>query len=252
MSVFLCCFTLALLLALVASRLPVKAQWGVFALLAVFFPVSEIVKQILLYVTNEYTYQWWYFPFQLCSMPLYLLPVWCLLARSSDKFAEGRRSPGLPCRVLATFLMDFGLLGGIAVFADQSGMQYALPILTFHSYLWHFLMIFLALYLFLTGKAGLGLRDFIRAGGLFLLLACIATGINTLFHSKGSINMFYLSPYHDMEQIVFRDAAARIGQTPAKLLYAASILLGALVLHFLLSGLSRILKIIVKVHKDHL
>lgn len=238
MTIFLCCFSLALFLAWIASRLSAKLQRSLFIFLAFFLPVSEVIKQILLYVTNDHAYQWWYFPFQLCSMPLYLLPVWCLFA-----LTNGKRTAG-PCagdisRMLATFLMDFGLLGGIAVFADQSGMQYKLPLLTFHSYLWHFLMIFLALYLFLTRKPGLRIRDFIAPAALFLILAAAATGLNILFHSKGSINMFYISPYHDMEQIIFRDAALHIGQTPAKLLYAASILLGGFVIHLFLSRLSR-------------
>lgn len=233
MFIALCCITLAIFLAWAASHISVKVQRRLFLFLSVFLPASELIKQLLLYFTNDRSYQWWYFPFQLCSMPLYLLPVWYVLSSAERQTAGSFFRHA--AHTLAVFLMDFGLLGGIAVFVDQSGMQYELPILTFHSYLWHFLMIFLALYLFLTGNYQLRIRDFVPPGILFLVLTGIATGFNILFHPKGSINMFYISPYHDMGQIVFQDIALQIGQAPAKILYVISILFGAFLIHLILS-----------------
>lgn len=252
------CIASALLLGWGASRLPAGMRRALLLFLAVFLPVSELCKQILLYLSHDRVYQWWYFPFQLCSMPLYLLPVWYLLTgapipdeqagpQSDVGLSAGLQSEvGRPARprrrkisqALAVFLVDFGLLGGIAVFIDQSGMQYELPILTFHSYLWHFLMIFLAVFLFLSERIPFRMRDFFAPAVLFLSLSAIATGFNVAFHEKGDINMFYISPYHDMGQILFRDLALRIGQTGAKILYILSALLGAFLIHLLLNVLS--------------
>ena len=64
--------------------------------------ISEIWKQYCLtYIINDQTYNWWYFPFQLCSIPMYvcLILPWCYSPRIRG--------------VLLVFLMDFGLLGGI-------------------------------------------------------------------------------------------------------------------------------------------
>ena len=42
----------------------------------VILAASEIYKQLFLYyVVNQEQYDWWYFPFQLCSLPMYF----CLL-----------------------------------------------------------------------------------------------------------------------------------------------------------------------------
>ena len=42
----------------------------------VFLAFSEVYKQLFLYyIENNQHYDWWYFPFQLCSLPMYL----CLL-----------------------------------------------------------------------------------------------------------------------------------------------------------------------------
>ena len=78
--------------------------------------LSEIWKQYCLtYIINDQTYNWWYFPFQLCSIPMYvcLILPWCNSPRIRG--------------VLLAFLMDFGLLGGIFTFLDTTGMYYSLP-----------------------------------------------------------------------------------------------------------------------------
>ena len=49
----------------------------------IYFLLSEVLKQFLLY--REYgSYDWWYFPFQLCSMPLYDLPLYLFLRKRND------------------------------------------------------------------------------------------------------------------------------------------------------------------------
>ena len=148
MLIFLSGLAAAALAAWLACRLHLKRQNLLLNLLALLFPLSEIWKQLLLTWANGGVYRWWYFPFQLCSMPLYLLPLRQLLA------LRLRRVPLLSwlSSVLTDFLADFGLLAGLFAFADQTGMRYPLPALTLHSYLWHFAMIFLGLFLILSGR----------------------------------------------------------------------------------------------------
>ena len=87
---------------------------------------SEVWKQwCLTYILNNGHYNWWYFPFQLCSIPMYI----CLIL-------PWIRSPQIYDAFL-TFLMDFGMLGGIFAFCDTSGMYYHYPPLTIHSFAWH-------------------------------------------------------------------------------------------------------------------
>lgn len=221
MYIFLIGFALSIILAWQACRLSHKGQNRLLIFLAVLFPLSELGKQLLLYISNDCSYNWWYFPFQLCSMPMYLLPLYCLLP---EKYKKVRLT-------LANFLVDFGLLGGIFAFADSSGMHYNLTILTVHSYLWHFLMIFLGLFLIFTHKNSTHPKDFLLPGALFLMFAGIATCLNIAFHSNGLINMFYISPYYLMGQIVFRDIALITGQTAGRLIYITSEICGAFLIH---------------------
>lgn len=114
--------------------------------------ISEIWKQYCLtYIMNEGTYNWWYFPFQLCSIPMYvcLILPWC-------------NSPGIR-GVLLAFLMDFGLLGGIFTFFDTSGMYYSYLPLTFHSFAWHILLIFLGIRAGLARESDHSLKGFLKS-----------------------------------------------------------------------------------------
>lgn len=189
--------------------------------------ISEIWKQYCLtYIINNGTYNWWYFPFQLCSIPMYVCLVfpWC---RSS-------KIRGL----LLAFLMDFGLLGGIFTFFDTSGMYYRYFPLTFHSFAWHILLIFLGIRAGLSKESDRSKQGFLRCACLFLACCLIATLINFLFHPYGQINMFYISPYYSMGQVVFRDIARLLGNNEGILIYIASIITGAGILHLLWNRLN--------------
>lgn len=182
--------------------------------------VSEVWKQYCLtFIVNNGTYNWWYFPFQLCSIPMYI----CLL---------------LPWRVcskvrgiLLTFLMDFGLLSGIFTFFDTTGMYYSYPPLTVHSFAWHILLIIIGIYAGTTKRSDYSWRGFAKSACLFLACCLAATLFNLLFHPYGNINMFYISPYYPMRQIVFCNIARIFGNDIGILLYVISIIIGAGLFH---------------------
>ena len=95
---------------------------------------SELWKQYTLtFLLGGGNYNWWYFPFQLCSIPMYV----CLLL----PWVRSRCVQ----QVLTAFLVDFGMLGGIFAFFDTSGMHYDYFPLTVHSFAWHILLIILGL-----------------------------------------------------------------------------------------------------------
>ena len=107
----------------------------VFLTTGILLLASEIWKQYCLtFVLNGGVYQWWYFPFQLCSVPMYL----CLM----PGFLKG----GALRDGALSFLADYTLLSGVIVFLDTSGMHYGYAPLTAHSYLWHFALIGLGIY----------------------------------------------------------------------------------------------------------
>ncbi len=196
---------------------------------------SEIWKQLTLtFVIGGGSYNWWYFPFQLCSIPMYVL--------LSYPWIRGRNAR--PAAL--SFLMCYCLLSGIAVFADTTGLHYPLTVLTLHSYLWHILLIILGIAAGFTYirtlrsnekkalfsralAAAFPLRPFIYS--TFLYLACCLTAefFNLWLDKFGTINMFYINPDYQMQQVIFRDLLPYLGNTGVILLYIASTIFGALI-----------------------
>lgn len=174
--------------------------------------LSEVWKQYCItFIINEHTYNWWYFPFQLCSIPMYL----CLLL------------PFVPPKiqeVFLTFLMTFGLMGGFFTFFDTSGLHYPYIPLTIHSYLWHVLLIIIGI---TTGLSQNTCKTFSGSTFCYLLCCIIATVFNIIFHPYGTINMFYISPYYKMGQKVFKNIALLAGNTAGILIYIAANIAGA-------------------------
>lgn len=181
---------------------------------------SELWKQyILTFMLGNGSYNWWYFPFQLCSIPMYI----CLILPWIRQ--EHIRS------LLTAFLVDFGLLGGIFAFFDTSGMHYAYAPLTIHSFLWHFVLIAIGLTAAVSNPAACTLKNFAGSVLLYLLCCILATVINLSCDSFGTINMFYINPDYPMTQKVFVHLAASLGNTEGILIYIAASIAGAAIFH---------------------
>lgn len=191
--------------------------------------LTEIYKQLFIYyIENNGSYDWWYFPFQLCSVPMYL----------------GLLIPFVPQKlrnIFYTFIQDFGLLGGIMALAEPSGLMHPYWTLTIHGFLWHFILIFMGLTCAFHSPAKNAqpdrknhietVRTYLPVIPLFLICAAIATAINVLSHPYGNADMFYISPYYPNGQIVFHQISLVIGTFSGNCLYLASVLLGGFIIH---------------------
>lgn len=182
--------------------------------------VSEIWKQwALTFILGGGTYNWWYFPFQLCSIPMYLLLLLPVFHASRIR------------RIFLTFLMDFSLLSGIGAFLDTSGMHYPLSLLTCHSYLWHLVLIAVGIFCGLSSISDHTWRGFSSSVILFTALCGAATVINLTIGRSHNINMFYISPYYPMSQVIISDLTFGFPNPIRILCYLAVIVLGAFLLH---------------------
>lgn len=191
-----------------------------FLYCGIFMLISEIWKQwCLTYILNGGSYNWWYFPFQLCSIPMYI----CLAL------------PWIPSKqlrsILLAFLMDFGLLGGIFAFFDTAGMHYGYAPLTIHSFGWHILLILLGIYAGLHPDTDHSRTGYI--GSILFYLSCclIATTVNLTFDRFDLINMFYINPHYRMSQKVFCHIALVWGNTAGIYSYILATITGAGILH---------------------
>ena len=186
----------------------------------VFLALMELYKQAFLYVIEfQGHFDWWYFPFQLCSVPMYI----CLAApllRSGQSF-----------RRAATFLQDFGLLGGIMALAVPPGLMHPYWTMTLHGFIWHFILLFLGLLSCMTGIASHEWRDYAKILPSFFLCCLTACVINIAAGPNADADMFYISPFHPSSQPVFHEIACAVGIFWGNLLYVISMIIGGLLVH---------------------
>ena len=197
---------------------------------------SEIWKQwTLTFQLNNGTYIWWYFPFQLCSIPMYV----CLAIAVLSLPCVRKHSPRMKvradrlCSLLMAFLTDFSMLGGIFAFFDTSGMHYGYLPLTIHSFAWHILLILLGCYSGLNPKTDHSLKGYCFSVSLYLICCAIATIFNLAFYQFGIINMFYISPHYYMNQKVFCHITEAFGNGYGIASYITASIIGAGLIHLL-------------------
>ena len=183
----------------------------------VFLLLTEIGKQLMLtFEVNGGKYYWWYFPWQLCSIPMYV----CLAA-----------AVGGSIDVCLSYLATFGLMGGVAAFFDTGGFVLDHPLLTVHSYVWHFVIVGVGLYAAVKRKSFRFLPPLL----VYLGSAAIAEIINVAAFDAGCrpINMFYISPRYLFPLMILKELVPVIGNTATIAVYILTCIAGAFLLNVL-------------------
>ncbi len=210
-------FGLVLLLAWLLRGIGQKKGRVLIFCMGLFLLLCELYKQLFYYFCiGEQGYKWWIFPFQMCSVPMYL----CLLA---PLLKQGRLTRGM-----YNFMMIYNLLGGFITFFEPSGINLSYWGLTLHAYTWHMTLVFIGLFLNFAGFGGKTMKDFRSASLTFVVLCGVAFCINLLCWdvSGGDINMFFVGPANS-SLVVFKDIAASCGWYVSTLLYIPAVCLGA-------------------------
>lgn len=186
---------------------------------------GELYKQLFLYeIVNHFHYDWWYFPLQLCSTPMYLCIISLFMHRQSTL-----------SRTVATYLQDFGLLGGIMALLEPSGLLYPYVTLTLHGLTWHILLIFIGVYCHKSGLAGTENAAYAKTLPLLAVFLILASIVNIA--TRGQADMFYISPFYPVNQVFFYQISLILGTPAGIALYLFSICLGGYIIHYCLGKL---------------
>ncbi len=178
---------------------------------------SEIFKQFFcMYVINGGSFYWSEFPFQMCSMPMYLCPI--------AVFCKNERVR----RALYGFMMSYNLIGGLGGVFEPSGTFHGWVFLTVHSIIWHYSLVFLGFYIIFSRRMGRTSKDYFDTVKVFCILAFIAFVINTLvgITSGDLIQMFFVGP-NPPTIVVFNTIAAKFGWVASTAVYIPLLSLAA-------------------------
>lgn len=170
------------------------SAWLIFLILEFYKQIVESFS--LSESTLVFSYNWGYFPFQLCSSPLYVLPFIAFLP--SGKLREA----------FVSFASTVILFAGLAVSIYPGNVFVETLGLNFQTLLWHGSQVWLGAY-FLTRRFAQDETPkkkafFCAAIPIFLAFTAIAILLNVYMqnalNAKGiehQINMFFISPYYD-------------------------------------------------------
>lgn len=171
-----------------------KVDRWVIGVFAVALLLCEVFKQLFWYAFYGY-YRWEIFPFQFCSVPIYV-SIFATLA------------PWEKARELSyRFLAFFGIIGGLAVMLIPTAVLYTYFVsISLHSMIWHSILVAMGAYLIVSRGYGKKLKELVQPWLLFAGFVVMAIIGNILVYKLhlgtdacqpgDNLSMFYLSPYY--------------------------------------------------------
>ena len=199
----------------------------------------EVYKQINFSFAADndfaFDYQWYAFPFQFCSTPMYI----GLLAGLTRK---GRLHESL-CAYLATFSLFAGLSVMVYpayVFIVQIGIN-------IQTMVCHGSMITLGIYLLATGYVPIKHKTILKALPVFAVTVGMAMIMNEVAYRSGlletdNFNMFYISPYCDPHLPVYSWVQVNVPYPFCLIIYIAGFTLAGYLMLLISMGIAKLFK----------
>ena len=210
------------LLFLFLKKKPEKTLRKAIHVMGMIMIVLEIWKQwfIFTYIYERYTM--WFFPWQLCSMAMYLSSLLPFLKGKTEEAS-------------LVFLSTFSLFAAVMALLVPSDMLRKQVLFTLHGFIYHEIMIAESLCAMMIVSRRKEYR-FRPSVIMFLIMAVIAEVINVIGHFlMRNINrepdMFFITPFYKTDQPVFDYIAEKLGIIPEIIIYLALIVLAAFLIY---------------------
>ena len=140
-------------------------------------------------ITAIWEYQWYSFPFQFCSTPLYVLPFAAFLPDGKLKQA------------VMSFLSTFSLFAGLAVVIYPNDVFTSMLGVNIQTMVHHGLQVALGIFISVYYARKHTFKNFAGGIAVFAVFCSVAIALNYAVHDilkvEEGFNMFYFSPYYD-------------------------------------------------------
>lgn len=184
------------LVCLFAKKLSDKQFRLIMLIMGCTLLVLEVGKQLVFAYKGDGTwdYDWAQFPFQFCSMPMYIMVI--VGALKECKFRD----------YLCSFLATFGLFAGIIVMFYPSTVLSEMVFRFSQSMIHHASMVICGFIVIISGKVKFEHKTIFKAIAVFSVCVSMAFIINIVYHASGmtdKFNMFWIGPYCNSDLVVF-------------------------------------------------
>lgn len=174
-------------------------------------------------------YQWYAFPFQLCSSPIYILPFIFLSKEGS-----------LVRTATVAFSATYVLFAGLAVMAYPGDVFIRTIGINIQTMVWHGSQVLLGIYFLVRYRRELTLKFFIAAIPVFVIMVSVAMALNLIVpnFTTETFNMFYISPLFPCTLPVLSGFWGKMPWILFLLLYLVGYTLAAFLVFLAAKGLS--------------
>lgn len=151
--------------------------------------VLEIYKQLNYSFDVEsatWSYDWYYFPFQFCSTPLYVLPFIVFLKDGKLRDA------------CMAFTMSYAMFAGLAVMVYPGDVYTENLGINIQTMVHHASQVFIGIFVAVHERKKFSKKFFLSATFVFAIVLIIALLFNVLGHvfvPEQRLNMFFIGPY---------------------------------------------------------
>lgn len=180
----------------------------------------------------SFDFQWYAFPFQFCSTPMYV------------GILAGLLKKGKVHDSLYAYLATYSLFAGVAVMVYPVSVFIGTVGINIQTMFCHGSMITLAIYLMYTGYVKLEYRTILKAMPVFVVAVSIASVMNEVAYRTGlleseTFNMFYISPYCDPHLPVYSLVQEKLAYPWCLIVYVIGFTLAAFIMLLLGMGIKR-------------
>ena len=219
------------------SEKQLKLVLGTYGIIAF---VLELLKQVIWSfnfdsVTNIVTwdYQWYAFPFQLCTTPIFISLI-CLFLKKGKL----RNS-------LLSYMAFVTILGSISTIILPDSCFVSDILVNIHTMWLHLGSFVVSVYLIMNGIVKLNWNNLKSAICVFLVFVLIALGMNIVVYNSGvlngeTFNMFYISPYFPSTLPVFDVIYEKVFYVLFLFIYVVILSLGAGIIYVVAKVIKKI------------
>lgn len=198
--------------------------YGIIAL------ILELLKQLIWSfnydpVTNIVTwdYQWYAFPFQLCTTPIYVSLI-CTFKKDN----KTRKS-------LLSYMAFVTILGSIATIIMPDSCFTSDILVNIHTMWLHCGSLIVSVYLLMSNEVELNINNIKKSTYVFLFFLVLALLLNIVIYNtdilgEETFNMFYISPYFESTLPVFDIIYQNVPYLIFLIIYILAIIVGSLII----------------------
>ncbi|MBO5476739.1 MAG: YwaF family protein [Clostridia bacterium] len=220
------------------SEKQLKAVLGTYGIVAL---ILEVTKQLIWTfdynsVTNTFTadYQWYAFPFQLCTTPIFVSILCLFMKRTKLRLS------------LLSYMAFVTILGSFMTVIIPDDCLVETILINVHTMWLHCGSLVVSIYLLMSGAVEINKQNFKNAIGIFIVFVILAQILNVGVYNSGilgdeTFNMFYISPYFISSLPVFDTIQQAVPYPVYLALYVIALSLGACIVYMIAKVISSII-----------